>query len=59
MLRNSSMVAQVKVKIAKKSCVRYEIGGKAKQEIKKLVNREEIGGHHRNHYGGRYKEVII
>jgi len=28
----------------KKSLVRYEIGSKQKQEIKKLVNRFEIGG---------------
>lgn len=59
MLKNSSMVANVKVKIAKKSCVRYEIGGQTKQEVKKLRKRSEIGTHSQNYYGGRYKEVIF
>jgi hypothetical protein len=58
-LRNSSMVANVVVKIAKKSLVRYEIGGKAKQEVKKLINRVEIGGHSRQYYGGRFKEAVV
>jgi len=59
MLRNSSMVAKVKVNIPKKSLVRYEIGGKTKQAVKKLVVKHEIGGTHKKYYGGRYKEVIV
>ena len=59
MLKNSSMVAKVVIRRPKKSLVRYEIGGKGKQDIKKLVIREEIGGHLKDNYGGRYKEVII
>ena len=45
MLRNSSMIANVVVNIPKKSLVRYEIGGKTKQEVKKLIKRTEIGSH--------------
>ena len=53
MLRNSSMVANIKVKPRKKSLQKYEIGAQAKQEIKKLVEKSEIGSHHRQYYGGR------
>ena len=53
------MVADVKPRRPKKSLVKYEIGGKGKQSMKKLINREEIGGHKREYFGGRYKEVIV
>ena len=58
------MVAQVTqglpVLKQKKSLVRYEIGSKQKQEIKKLVLRQEIGGSSGvpQEYRERVKEVI-
>jgi hypothetical protein len=43
----------------KKSLQKYVIGAQAKQEIKKLVARVEIGGHVAQEYRSRTKEVII
>ena len=57
MLRNSSMTITVTKgfkKVPKKSLQRVEIGSNV-QQIKKLVQRYEIGAHVPKEYGGRVK----
>ena len=42
----------------KKSLQKYEIGGKGKQDVKKLIKKVEIGGHVAVEYKSRVKALV-